>query len=90
VRNARGGSDPATDRFVVIDETPAADSSFAFRVASLEMALSEVCEALMARHLRAGRDGAAQPSGRQLRSPLITAQCFRCGALPTGLTFPGS
>ena len=48
VRKVRGGSDPATDRFVVIDETPAADSSFAFRVASIEMALSDVCAALMA------------------------------------------
>ena len=49
VKKVRGGSDPATDRFVVIDEAPTANSSFAFRVASIEMALSEVCEALMAR-----------------------------------------
>jgi hypothetical protein len=49
VRKVRGGSDPASDRFVIIYETPAVDSSFAFRAADDEMTVSEVCEALVAR-----------------------------------------
>ena len=49
VRKVKGGGDPASDRFVIIDEMPATDSSFAFRIAATEMTLAEVCEALTAR-----------------------------------------
>lgn len=48
VRMVKGGSDPASHRFVIVSEASMSDRSFIFLPTHTEMSMGDVCRALVA------------------------------------------